>query len=113
MTQTAAAPPKRAFIQSSDAEGLLVEVAPDCWETFTWTRVASIVGFMVDHSYGARVIMISIEVGPGQALLLCELDPAWSQIVETLHIHLPYALRFENWAMQILSKPGITRIYGR
>lgn len=99
----------RNFISGASAEGIRVEIN-GAQSVVPWSSIELISAANVVHGLAA-IFVIGFELHGGCSLMLSEIEPAWSEVVDLLHIHLDDVEPFAVWGPLMIAEPAVIVVY--
>ncbi len=109
MDKPAPASTARNFISGASADGLRVEI--NGAQSFApWSTIDFISAAHVPRGQ-ASFFLIGIEMNDGRVFMLSETEPAWSEVVDLLHIHLDHVEPFTQWGPRLIAEPADIVLY--
>ncbi len=100
----------RCHLVSACATGLTVIIEGKS-ETRAWSSINSAGATIVEHG-GTDIFVLALSFNDLRTFVVGELEPAWTPIIEQLHIHLPGVEPFASWAPRLIETPGVVNLFG-
>lgn len=110
MTEPSAPLGGRNTIVGIEDAGLRVSVGERA-EVRPWPTIDVITAALVPNG-DASIFVLAAGFLDGRALVLGEVEPAWREVIEALHLYLPGVEPFTEWGPRLVQHPGIVVLYG-
>lgn len=101
----------RNVISSASTDGVIV-IVNGAEELRPWETVTAVSATTVEHG-GARIFVLALAFDDVRAFVLGEVETAWPQMVEHLHVGLPGVEPFSSWGPKLLAEPGVLELFER
>lgn len=99
----------RNFVSGATADGLRLEI-DGAQSVAPWSTIDSISAAHVPRGETSFFIM-GIEMNDGRVFMLSETEPAWTAVVDLLHLHLDDAEPFTVWGPRLLAEAAMLIVY--
>lgn len=110
MTEVSAPSGGRNTIVGIEDAGLRVSVGERA-ELRSWSTIDNITAALVPNG-DASIFVLAVGFHDERVLVLAEMEPAWREVVESLHLYLPGGEPFAEWGPRLLQSPGVAMLYG-
>lgn len=93
-------PSRRSSIEVTATPAGLQTRGRDGAETIAWERIVEVVAARGEQVVG-NTLMLVFGLDDGRALTVTEDTAAWTEIAKALPSHLPSAVPYEQWSLEV------------
>lgn len=100
----------RCYLTSASPAGLTAIVNGET-ETRAWSSITSVGATIVEHC-GANIFVLALSFDDLRTFVAGEIEPAWTPVIEQLHLQLPGVEPFALWGPRLIETPGVVNLFG-
>jgi hypothetical protein len=100
----------RCYVASASPDGLIVVVNGKP-EMRPWSSITSAGATIVEHN-GSNIFVLALAFDDLRTLVIGEIEPAWTPVIEQLYVQLPGVEPFSSWGPRLIETPGVVNLFG-
>jgi hypothetical protein len=76
-----------------------------------WSSITSAGATIVEHN-GSNIFVLALAFDDMRTMVVGETEPAWTPIIEQIHVQLPGVEPFSSRGPRLIETPGVVDLYG-
>jgi hypothetical protein len=100
----------RCYLTSASPDGLTAIVNGQS-EQRPWSSITSASATIVEHG-GVNIFVLALTFDDTRCFVVGEIEPAWTPIIEQIHVQLPGVEPFASWGPRLIETPGVVDLFG-